>query len=909
LEGKIAGLEIAPPAAGAGASNKIRLRGQASFAGGNVDNAPLLVINGLPMGQGARGANGTGNQTDQGDNLLLINPDDIESMTVLKGSVAAALYGSRAGNGAIIITTKNGSKSQGGVVEFISSYNMDEVIDLTDFQYEYGQGQAGLKPTSQANAQTNGQFGFGARYDGVPTVQFDGVLRPYSPQKNRVKEFFRKGNTYTNTIAFSAGDAKRSFRASYTRKDAQGIVPNNNYGSHIFNLGVNYSLNDKLSVQVNVNYTNEKNSNPPFVGSQGAGYVNFLYRMAPNIPLSAFKESAFDANGNETKTTNFNTTLLNPYFDMVKRFNRTKRDRLLTTATVRYEPVKWLYLQGRANMDYNNSFNDFNTPTGGGNVSNVSLNSAGTGYTGDYTVNTGSGRELNLDFLVGTNQHFGNFTVDVSAGGNARSVDGRFNSQSAINFVVRDLYTLGNGLPDQRINAANSYGPSRRKVNSLYGFVDFGYKNFAYVNITAREDWFSVLNPENNHFFYPSFSGSLVFSELLKNISWLNYGKLRGGYSIVGSENGVGPYEGVLTYSIGSFGSYILGNLPANNPNPKIEPFRVSEGEIGLELKTLHNRVNLDLSVYNRITDKQIVSVPNSSASGYGSTKINYGKLRNRGAEVLLEFVPLRTKNFNWTSSFNTGYNKTKVLALAPNVNNAYVAQFNDGAELFGAISNSVGKEMNQITGRTYLRNAKGEILVTSSGGLRSTTSDVLFGSALPKYTGGWNNVFSYKKISLLVFIDYKAGGKMLSGTALNGLRQGFSKASLVGRRQGETGVLFPGVYDNGTANTSVVTNLQSFYGNYRSLNILDPFVFKSDFIKLRNITISYDFTSLVGSKLKFVKGLSLAASCRNVAIIKKYVPDIDPESVQSSGDFRVGYEQSALPTNRTYGVNLNVKF
>lgn len=915
LEGKVAGLDISPPSAGAGASTKIRLRGQASFAGG--DNGPLLVINGLPMSQGARGANGTGNQNDQGDNLLLVNPDDIESMTVLKGSTAAALYGARAANGAIIITTKSGTKNTGIGIEIASSYNSDQVIDLTDFQYEYGQGTGGVRPATAAIAQSNGQFGFGERYDGKPTPQFDGVSRPYSPNKNRVKEFFRNGNSYSNTVALSGGNAKGSFRVSYTRLDAQGIVPNNTYRRNIFNVGTHYNLTDKLSAQVNINYTNEQNRNPPAVGSQGASVVNFLYRVSPVIPLQAFKEHAFDANGNETRTTNFNTTLLNPYFDMVKRFNRTHRDRILSTATIRYDAAKWLYVQGRANMDFSTSINDFNTPTGSGAVSNASLNNAGTGFSGNYTVSSGDGRELNMDFLVGTNQKFSNFSVDASVGGNTYINRGRNNFQRVFDFVVRDLYTIQNGLPSGYLaappnNSTSTYTVGRSTINSLYAFADIGYKNFIYLNLTGRQDWYSRLNPKNNSFFYPSVSGSFIFSELLDGkrlTSWLNYGKLRGGYSVVGSQNGVNDFEGTLAYNITSFDSYILADLPGDSPNPELKPFSIRESEVGLELKMFGSRVSLDMSYYNRITEDQIVRVPNSAASGFGGRKINYGKLRNRGAEFLLEVTPVRTKGFTWVSSFNTAYNKTKVLALAPDVNASYVAQFNDGAELFGAISNVVGQEMNQISGRTYLRNAKGEILVTSTGRLRGTSSDVLFGSALPKYTGGWNNTFTYKGIGLLIHFDYKAGGKMLSGTALNGLRQGHSQASLVGRREGETGIIFPGVYDDGSPNTTAVSDLQGFYGAYRSLNLLDPFVFKSDFIKLRNITLSYDCTRLLGSKLKFVKGLVLSASCRNVAIIKKHVPDIDPESFASSGDFRVGYEQSSLPTSRTYGVNLNVKF
>lgn len=910
LQGKVAGLEIAPPAAGAGASNKIRLRGQAAMAGPGFtpNNSPLLVINGLPMDQGARGANGTGDQTDDGDNLSLINPDDIESMTVLKGATAAALYGSRAANGAIIITTKNGSKNSGIGIEVISSANFEEVLDFTDWQYVYGQGTGGNKPTA-GDVTLNGQYGFGAKYDGQPTIQFDGKLRPYSPSKTRVKDFFATGTNFTNTVAVSSGGAKGSFRASYTNSDGKGIVPNNSFKRKIFNLGVSQNLTKELSVQVNVNYTNERNNNPPFVGSQGAGVTNFIYRMAPNIPMSAYEESAFDASGNELRTTNFNTTLLNPYFDMAKRFYYTKRDRILGNATVRYDVAKWLYAQGRVTMDFNTDFTEQNTPTGSGAVGNVSLNAAGTGYTGNYTVNTGTDRDMNMDFLIGSNNRIGDFSVDFTVGGNTRFQSSRNHNQVADNFVIRDLYTLGNGLPANRQNAANSFNISRFKVNSLYAFADLGYKNFVFVNLTGRQDWFSVLNPQSNSYFYPSASGSFVFSELLKNkLTWLNYGKLRGGVSVVGSANGIGAFSGVLNYGIGSYGSYLLGNLPNTNPNPNIKPYGVTETELGLELKMFKSRVNVDLAAYRRIADNQIISINNSNASGYASQLVNLGKTQNQGFEVLLEVNPFRTRNFNWTSSFNTAYNISKVISLN-GLNETVVARFNDGAELFGEVWNVVGMPMNQITGRTYLRNDKGEILVNSQGGLRQNATNVYFGSALPTYTGGWNNVFSYKNLSLLVHFDYRAGGKILSGTALNALRQGFSQESLVGRRDGENGIIFPGVYDDGRPNTSVQTNLQTFYGSYRSLNILDPFVFKSDFIKLRNITLTYNLSSLIGTKLKFVKGMTIAASCRNVAILKKFTPNIDPESVQSSGDFRAGYEQSALPTARNYGVNLNVKF
>ncbi len=898
LEGKVAGLDITPPSSGAGSSTKIRLRGQSAFAGAN--NSPLIVINGLPMDQGARGANGN-SSIDLGDNMQQFNPDDVESMTVLKGATAAALYGSRAANGAILITTKSGSKNTGIGVEFSSNYASDEVLDFTNFQTEYGQGQAGVRPTTQGQAITTGQFGWGAKYDGQPTIQFDGVMRPYSPALNRVKDFYRSGSAFTNTIALSGGNATGSFRASYSNQDALGISPNNDYHKKIFNAGLNQKIGNKMSMTFNVNYTNEINNNPPQVGVQGVGSPNFLYRIAGSIGLDVLKEKAVADNGTERQTSGFQNTLINPYYIMDRQFIKNKRDRILSTVAVKYDILKWLYIQGRVNMDYGVTFLEQNLPTGVG--ASTLLNQANTGYNGTYGVNTSTGRQMNMDFLLAGNKEFGNFSVDANLGGNIFTNNNRTFDQSVTDFTVRDLYAIENG-----ITKSQTYGIYTEQVNSLYGTAELGYKDMVFVNLAGRNDWFSVLNPQNNSSFYPSLSGSFIFSEVLKDISWLKYGKLRASFADVGSANGINAYSGQLTYGIlqNAFNGYTLGQINnGNSPNPLLRPFSVSERELGIELKLFKSRVNLDVAYYDKQTRDQILTVVLSNASGYTGTPLNLGSLQNRGFEFMLDVIPYKTANFTWKSSFNTAINNTKVLSLAPNTNRLVVTSFG-GNEFIGNLVYEVGQPLNQLAAKTYRRNANGDILVGTNGRLlASEGADILFGSALPKFTGGWTNTFGYKNLSLLVHIDYKSGGKVLSSTALNGLRQGHSAASLVGR---DGGVLFPGVYATGEKNT-VKVDPQIFYTDYRNQQIADPFLFKSDFIKLRNITLSYDATKFLSSKAKFIKGLNVSASCRNVLIIKKYIDDLDPESFASSGDSRVGYEQTSLPTTRTYGVNLNVKF
>jgi TonB-linked SusC/RagA family outer membrane protein len=889
LEGKVAGLDISPPSAGPGGSTKIRLRGQSSFTG---DNSPLIVINGLPMSQSPSSTNGYTQSVDLGDNMQQVNPDDIETMTVLKGATAAALYGSRASNGAIIITTKSGNKNTGIGIEFTSNFTQNQALDFTDFQYEYGQGENNVRPKTQGQAQSSGAWSFGEKFDNALTYQFDGVQRPYAPERNRISKFFRLANAWSNTIAFSGGNDKGSFRFSYSNQDAQGIVPNNDYHKKIFNLGLNYNFTSKLSAQIYMNYDHENNKNPPVIGIQGSSITNYMYRYSNSVSLDVLKDAAVDANGNEAPTSRF-TTLTNPYWIMNKQFTKQTKDHLLGTASLRYQFFDWLYLQGRVNMEYSTSFYEQNAPTG--TLANAAA-PAGL-YNGSYNSNDNTYRSINADFLLGGGHKWGDFSFDATVGGNTFPSSSQGYTVTATNFYVRDFYTLGNGVT----NTA-TFGVTKSTVNSLYGTAEFGYKSYLFINLTGRNDWFSVLSPENNHYFYPSISGSFVFSEMFKTLpSWLSFGKIRASYADVGSANGANPYSNSLTYTVSpnSFNGQPLGSISnTSTPNPNLKPFSLREKEIGFELRMFNSRVNLDVTAYEKRTTNQILGVAISNASGYTSTIVNLGESKTRGMEFQLELVPVKTPNFTWRSAFNTALNTTKVLALANGQQ-----QFTIGTgEFFGSIVHQVGLPFNQILGSTYRRDANGKIIVSGGKPVASATP-VLFGSALPKATGGWVNTFAYKKFTLLVHIDYKVGGKVLSSSNLNFLREGLSQESLAGR---EGGVKFDGVNADGTPNTTAV-NAEDFYANYRSQGILDPFIYKSDFIKLRNVSLSYDFSKMV--KTKFIKGLVLSAVCHNVLIIKKYIDNLDPEAISSSGDILAGYEQSSLPTTRTYGFNLNVKF
>jgi TonB-linked SusC/RagA family outer membrane protein len=914
LEGKVAGLNVSLPAAGIGGSTQIRLRGQVAFNGAN--NSPLLVINGLPMDQDARGANGS-NQRDLGDNMNNINPDDIESMSVLKGATAAAIYGSRAANGAIIITTKSGQKGQALGVEFSSSYTSQQPLDFFKPQTVYGQGLNGLRPVSQADATGSGQFGWGAKYDGVATPIFDGSTPAYAYQPHRLLDYFRNGEVYTNTIAVSGGGKGGSFRASFSNTAGTGIEPTNEYKRKVFNIGVNQDISNKLKFTTNINYTKEDYINPPQVGQQGAGSMNFFTRLAPSIPISALKNSAVNpATGTEMQTSGFQGTVLNPYYAMAANQSYVNtRDRFLGTSTLRFDVTDWLYAQARYNYDYAVSFSEDKVP--GGIGTSQPINTADGTWKGRYTLTESIGTNVNADFLIGATKRFNKLSVDASVGGNTLRIKNHDFRDVATNFVVRDFFALSNGT-----TKTPTFGYNQRRVNSLYGIAELGYNSMFYLNFTGRNDWFSVLNPKYNSKFYPSVSGSFVFSELLKDQTWITYGKLRASWAEVGSSNGVNAYDGTLTYTLGTnqFNGQSTATISGNGaaPNPLLQPFTVTEKEIGLEARLFNNKLHVDLGYFDKVTTDQILGVQLSEASGYTSSKQNLGSLKNSGLELLLEYTPVKTRNFSWETSWNNTYLKTEVLSVGVNpdgtpIQDLLVINFNNtGNEFLGELHYTVGMAMNQLYTRTYARNDKGQILLTDAGRLIASDKYVPVGSSIPKFTGGWNNTFNYKKLSLGVFIDYKLGGTVLSSTYLNMTRQGYSDLSLEGRRDGENGLVFPGVYKStGLPNTTAVTKLQDFYGDYRNLQIGDPFTFKSDFVKLRTVTLSYNFSDDIKKVdfLKFIKGLTLSASCRNVATLYKDIPNLDPEALQSSGDERAGYENAALLTTRNFMFSLNVKF
>ncbi len=911
LQGKIAGVNVSSLGTGPGGTSKIRIRGQSSMGG---QNGPLIVINGIPMDNTNFGTNpnnlgsdtsigtrGGGITADGGDGMLSINPDDIESMTVLKGAPASALYGSRAKDGVIMITTKTRGEGQGIGITYNMNYTNEQPLDFTDYQYEYGQGENGVRP--MAPNPTSGQWSFGERFQpGMTHILFDGVEVPYIPRPGFVDKFFRHGQNLTHTISFSSGGEKGGFNLSLSDMTSKGIVPNNAFYRRTVNFGFDYALSDKVSVRGNVNYSNEFNKNAPNVGNQDNTIPVALYNMANSMPLDLLNEKKYNEDGNEYVYSRFmNRT--NPYFTLAEQFNNITRDRLFGNISVRYDVLPWLYVQGRIGQDYWSRDQEYNNfPTG-----QASRGPAPAGFVnGQYTQEARRFREINADFLTSATRQFGDFGATLTFGGNHMFRRTDLNSVQVTDFVVRDLYTVQNGRVKDPI-----YNLAEWEINSLYGSAEVSFKDMVYLTGTHRTDWFSTLSPSKRSMPYSSISFSYIFSESFANLpSWLNYGKLRAAYAEVGSDSDVSPYSNRLYYGIN-------GNLFANPfgamqpvgaisgttvPNDELEPMRTSETEIGLELRMLNNRLTVDAAVYEKTTENQIVAAQISDASGFVDTRINSGESRARGVEFLIDIVPVETSNFTWNFTFNGSYIKTKVLKIQTTEPGERITV---GTHLFnGELRQVVGEEMAQIAGFGYLRDDQGRIVYGANGIPLATPAPIHFGSALPDWMGGFTNTFNYKGVRLSFLIDFKLGNKVLSGTNFNAVRHGLHKMTLEGR---ESGVIGEGVTESGEINTVAVFPVQPYWEVVRSKGLVEPVIYDGGFWKLRQVSLGYDFTRFLPANFP-VKSVRLDLVANNVLLLKKWIDNIDPESFGYTSDNLVGMESTGLPTTRSIGFNLNVK-
>ncbi|MCW3463908.1 SusC/RagA family TonB-linked outer membrane protein [Chitinophaga nivalis] len=877
LVGKVAGVNVNSVSGGPGAATNVTIRGISSLSG---SNQPLYVINGVPMSnESVPITSRWSNVSDQGDGIGNINPDDIESMSVLKGAAASALYGSRAKAGVILITTKSGKGK--GTVEFNSNFVLDKIINLTDFQYEYGNGSNGAKPANRTAAFNTGNASWGAKLDGSNAIQFDGVERPYVAQKNNLKNFYNGANTFTNTISFSKGlDNNGGIRFSASDMNNRAVTPSATLKRQTFSLNVNYNVTKRLAVDARANYIIEKANNRPIL-NDGAGNSNFQVMFLPTSVNVNDLKPGFRPDGRELQFVD-NIYATNPWFAAEKFINNTNRNRFIGSGSLRYTFDNGLYLQGRAGLDAYNNRNTFVVPSGTaylGPLVNANVTEASILFS-----------EINIDGLAGMPIKVNkDLTITPQVGANLRKVSNETSTIGGTTLNMPFAYDVSN-IKSQ----STSYSLIRQEVQSVYGTLEIAYKGLLYLNASARNDWFSTLAPSNKlDVFYPAVSGSFIFSELA-HPSWLSFGKLRAGYAVVGAATD--PYLTMLNYGVGlqngasafisNIGGKTLGRvINTSIPSGALRPSKASEIEVGAELRFLNNRIGVDVTWYNKTSKDEIVQAPASVTSGYSNVILNIGKLRNTGVELLLTGTPYQTKNFTWTTSLNGSMNNNTVLELAAGQSSLLVAESRvDNV----SIANMIGLPVNQIIATDYKRDESGKVLVDANGApLKGESKN--YGSGYHKWTGGWNNEFSYKRFNFSFLIDGKFGGKVFAATDYYAYGFGLHKATLEGRDK-----------KYGSANAEP----QTYYTKMRE-NVTSLFVQDASFIKLRQVTLGYTFPSRWFNNV--IQSATLSLVGRNLLILMKKTDNIDPESAYSN--VAQGLELGGVPPTRSYGFNLNVKF
>ncbi|MCZ4245828.1 SusC/RagA family TonB-linked outer membrane protein [Pedobacter punctiformis] len=917
LAGKVAGVNITNSQGNMG-SSRIVIRGETSISG---NNQPLFVVDGVPVDNSQLGAGGS---RDFANAISDINSEDIETISVLKGPNAAALYGSRAANGVIIIKTKSGKRGKASSISINSSTTFEDLLVLPEYQDVFGQGSNG--EFSYVNGKDKGvndgvDESWGPKMDGrlIPQFNSNGVAVPFVPHPNNVRDFFETGHTLNNGVSFTGGGDAYNYRFSYNNSAQKGVIPNSELNKNSFGLNTSFDLLPKLKLDLSANYVRTSSDNLPGAGGKRSTstMLQFLW-FGRQVDVGALKNYI----GADGQPFNWNNSYYsNPYFIAYENTVAQRRDRLIGTVGLTYQINSTLKANFHTGNDYYNDRRKLKVAYGTNGTPLGSYQEVG------YTVN-----ENNTEASLSFNKHLNkDFNLDVLAGGNLRSKFNEENNQTAQNLAVAGIYTLKNSRDP--LISSNSFG--KLKVYSVFSSAQLGFRDYAYLNVTARNDWSSTLPAKNNSYFYPSVNGSLILSEAF---DWksdvLTFAKLRGGWSRVGKDTD--PYQLLNTYSFNPvFGSYPLLSLTDRYLNPDLKPEYTNSSEIGFELAFLKSRIRLDVSAYNTNSFNQIFNADVSSGTGFSQKLINAGRINNKGVEVQLGLTPVKqTGGLQWDVNVNYSLNRSKVVELDPEGNFQNVILGSGGVQVLA----SVGQPYGTLFGTTYLRNANGDILVNSSGYAQVDPTKHVLGVYTPKWIGSINNDFSYKGFTLGFLVDAKVGGLIYSGTHATGFTTGVLAETLPGRDEEHgglpyyypgnnktlaavqlsshsstapgaatvyhDGVIFDGVRADGSKNTSVLS-AQQYYKAIANVN--EAHVFSATAIRLREVSLGYNLPKNLISKVGLTNARFTLIG-RNLWIIHKNVPNIDPETAFAT-DNAQGLESLQLPTTRSYGFSLNLTF
>lgn len=881
IEGKVAGLNISGAYGGPSSSSRILLRGATSMNA----SSPLIVLNGVPIDNTQRGSATEYGGADYGDGISNLNPDDIEKITVLKGSAASALYGARAANGVLIVTSKNGRKNAGISVEYNANLSFDKAVNNIDFQYEYGQGSQNKRPSDLESAISSGLMSWGEKLDGKPTIQLNGTTLPYVAVKDNAAQFYRIGPSFTNTVSVSGGNANGIFRLSASNLNYNSVLPNSGLNRKTFNLNTAYDITPKLNVSFYGNYIYELDNNRSYLsdGPLNANYgIEFLATSARQDLLKPGYNPATGVemswNSDEYKT--------NPYFVINKQVDNSRRNRFISATVARYKLANNTFLQGRFGYDVSNDHLLNVLPTG----TAFTINQQGT--LNDLINSQTS--ELNSDILFTSSKKITpDFDIDFSAGANYRK---RYQEQigfSGSQFIIPYLYT-----PSNLVSITSNYTINQLVTESAYYTADFDYKHFLNVSATGRTDVYSTLPAGNRSIFVPGISGSFLFTDLL-HLPVIDRGKLRMSFAKTSGEPSQ-PYTTQIYFSPEApINGVPTGDFSRELPNTNLKPFTLNEFETGLELTMLNNRLGFDFTYFHRITNNEITNATQSVTTGYTSAYVNLGKTLNRGVELELNAQPVKSQRFNWNVGLN--YTHIKNILLSIDGSSKYVLT-GTYRPLNANTAMVAGKSITQIMAYDYKRDANNNIVIDNTG-IPERGELKPMGGTLPTDYGGISNTFRYKNFSLSFLIDYKFGNKILSATESYSYTYGLNKATLEGR---ETGVIAQGVHEDGSINTINVP-AYNYYPQLAS-NISALSVVNGSFIKFRQLTLGYTIIPK-GSKMKFIQAIAVDITGRNLFTLLKYSKNIDPESQFSPNLTYAGIEGASLPAVRTLGLNINFKF
>lgn len=907
LAGKVAGLVVSNTAGGASGSTRVMLRGTTELTG---NNQPLYVVDGVPLDNTNFGSAGEQGGYDLGDGISAINPDDIETMTVLKGPAASALYGSRASHGVILITTKKAEQEKVSV-EYNGSFTVDtQLAKWDDVQEIYGMGDNGQY---QLDASSGTNQSWGVKADMIDKTYFDGSVHPFLIYPNNTSSFFRTGLTAQNTAVLSVNTGKTGVRFSFTDMRNKDILPNTNMSRDNFNLRVNTSAGP-IDFDFSANYTRENVKNRPALGSSQSNVGKNLMTLASTYNIEWLKNYQ-NADGTYANWNGNDQYNRNPYWDLYKNENKSVKDVFRFTAKAIYNIDKHLKIQGTLGTDINNmNFDDF-----------IARSTPGV-LPGKLTNSIFNNRTLNAEILALYNNNWGSFDLNATLGGNIFKVDNKTTVITGTDQQMDGVVSIIN-YAEQNVQPSTY----KKQINSLYASASLGYRSTYYLEGTVRGDRSSTLPSSNNTYIYPSVSGSIVFTNFIKNSNIKNvfsFGKVRASWAKVGSDTD--PYQLALNYATGkySYPGFTIGMI--NNytqPNSDLKPTMTSSYELGAELKFFNGRLGIDLTYYNQTSKDQIISLASSAPSGYQSRLINAGKIQNKGIELAINGRVLQIKDFAWDAGFNFSKNSNKVLELVEGMDFFQLADASWAGVSVGA---EVGKDYGSILGTDFKRNENGDILIDKNTGLPLYDENLkTLGNSTWDWTGGFYSTFTYKNFHLYAAFDIKMGADLYSFSMRSAYLTGKATGTLPGREEwyrseearkaaGMTeeqwrtagkceGLIVDGVVDNGDGTYSKNTYAVNPQNYWKSVAEKAPalFIYDNSYIKCREITFGYTFPlSMLG---KFVKSLSLSFVARNPFIVWKNIPNIDPDSNYNTSG--MGLEYGSLPSRRSYGFNINVKF